>query len=375
MLKRIRYKIISGAAAAVAAGSAVLFAYFYAALPLNIYAGAGEELCGAGFAPASLKTTDNGAEYFFCGIPIKRAVVTEKERRYVIPSGEPFGVKVMSDGVIVTETAEGSPARKCGLKTGDVITSVNGTEVSTNEELAEAIKRSGEKADIVYRRGGSVVSASVGTVISDGERKIGAWVRDSAAGIGTLTFIDPETGEFGGLGHAVSDVTTGEPVPLGSGQITEAEVYDVVKGEKGTAGELCGRIISENETGEVLENTSTGIFGKYKGDFNGETVPVAFTQEVKTGAATIITALDDSEPREYSIEIERINLADLHGAKGMLIRITDPELLEKTGGIVRGMSGSPIIQNGRLAGAVTHVLLSDPSRGYAVFAESMPLVY
>ncbi len=374
MLKRIRYKIISGAAA-VAAGFAVLFTYFYAALPLNIYTGAGEELCGVGFAPASLKSTENGAEYFFCGIPIKRAVVTEKERRYVIPSGEPFGIKVLSDGVIVTDTTDGSPAQKCGLKTGDIITSVNGSEVSTNEELAEAISRSGERAVIVYRRGESEVSASVETVITNGEKKIGAWVRDSAAGIGTLTFIDPQTGEFGGLGHAVSDISTGKPVPLLSGQITEAEVYDVIKGEKGSAGELCGRILSEKETGEVLGNTPTGIFGQYTGEFDGEAIPVAFTQEVKTGSAAILASLDDSEPREYSIEIERINLADLRGAKGMLIKITDPTLLEKTGGIVRGMSGSPIIQDGKLVGAVTHVLLSDPTRGYAVFAESMPLVY
>lgn len=375
MLKRLPYKIISGAAAAVAAGTAALFTYFYAALPLNIYAGAGEELCGVGIAPASLKSTEDGAEYLFCGIPIKHAVVTEKERRYVIPSGEPFGIKVMSDGVIVTDTAEGSPARKSGLKTGDIITSVNGTEVSTNEELAAAIGCAGDIANIVYRRDGSEILTSVETVITDGERKIGAWVRDSAAGIGTLTFIDPETREFGGLGHAVSDISTGAPVPLGSGQITKAEVYGVIKGEKGCAGELCGRILTDNETGEVLENTPTGIFGQYIGEFDGDAIPVAFTQEVKTGAATVLTALDDDEPREYSIEIERINLADLRGAKGMLIKITDPVLLEKTGGIVRGMSGSPIIQDGRLAGAVTHVLLSDPTRGYAVFAERMPLVY
>lgn len=375
MIKRLRYKIVSGAAAAVAAGLAAVFAYLHAVLPLNICTETGAELCAAGFAPVSLKSTEDGAEYILAGIPIKRAEVTEKERRYVIPSGKPFGIKVMSDGVIVADTAEGSPARKSGLKTGDVITSVNGAEVFTNEELADAINSSGAFADIVFKRGDREISASVETVLSDGMRRIGAWVRDSAAGIGTLTFVDPETREFGGLGHAVSDISTGDPVPLASGQITEAEVYDVIKGEKGSAGELCGHILSECETGEVLRNTPTGVCGQYFGEIGGEAVPVAFTQEVRTGAASVLTAIDGGEPREYAIEIERINLADLRGSKGMLIKITDPELLEKTGGIVRGMSGSPIIQDGKLAGAVTHVLLSDPARGYAVFAESMPAVY
>ena len=371
MIKRIRSGIFCGAAAALAAGITAIYAYFYAALPVNINIEAGSSVSDTGFSPAYLKNTENGAEYFLCSIPIKRAVVTEQERRYVIPGGIPFGIKVMSDGVMVVSTADGSPAKEAGLKEGDVITSVNGTEVFTNSELSEAIQLSEGCADIVYERGGSEISTSVEPVISDGVPKIGAWVRDSAAGIGTLTFIDPQTGAFGGLGHAVSDATTGNMVPLRSGEITSADIYDVVKGEKGCAGELCGAILPNAEIGDVMKNAPTGIFGYYNGEICGEAVPVAFRQEVKTGEATILTTIDGGEPREYSIEIERINLPDLLGSKGMLIRITDPELLQKTGGIVRGMSGSPIIQNGRLAGAVTHVLLSDPARGYAVFAESM----
>lgn len=371
MIKRIRSGIISGAAAALAAGIAALYAYYYAALPLNINVEAGASLSDSGFAPAYLKSTENGARYYLCNIPIKRASVTERERRYVIPSGEPFGVKLMSDGVMVISAADGSPAKKAGLKEGDVITSVNGTEVFTNAELAQAIQLSGNCAEIVFERGESEISASVEPMISDGIPKIGAWVRDSAAGIGTLTFIDPQAKTFGGLGHAVSDATTGEAVPLRSGEISAAEIYSIIKGEKGCAGELCGAILPASDVGEVLKNTPTGVFGKYDGDICGEPIPAAFRQEVKTGKATILTTIDGGEPCEYSIEIERINLPDLLGSKGMLIRITDPELLEKTGGIVRGMSGSPIIQNGRLAGAITHVLVSDPTRGYAVFAESM----
>ena len=371
MIKRIRSGIFCGAAAAFAVSVTAIFAYFHAALPVNINIEAGSSVTDSGFSPAYLKRTENGAEYFLCSIPIKHAVVTEQERRYVIPGGIPFGIKVMSDGVMVVSTADGSPAKQAGLKEGDVITSVNGTEVFTNSELSEAIQMSEGCAEIVYERGGSEISASVEPTLTDGVQKIGAWVRDSAAGIGTLTFIDPKAGAFGGLGHSVSDPTTGKAVPLRSGEITTADIYDVVKGEKGCAGELCGAILSNYDIGCVTKNTPTGIFGSFEGEIRGDPVPVAFRQEVRTGGASILTTIDGCEPREYSIEIERINLPDLLGSKGMLIRITDPELLRKTGGIVRGMSGSPIIQNGRLAGAVTHVLLSDPTRGYAVFVESM----
>lgn len=381
MIRRVP-KIITGAAAAVLSGFAAFYAYLYAALPLNISAEAGAALGDVGFAPTSIRIAENGAEYFLGNIPIKHAEVTERERRFVIPGGKPFGIKMMSDGVMVIGAADGSPAEKAGLREGDVIVSVNGEEVCSNEELAEAIRKAGSCADIVYKRGESDISVSVETMRSDGVPKIGAWVRDSAAGIGTLTFIDPATGVFGGLGHAVSDATTGDPVPFKRGEITAADIYDIIPGEKGSAGELCGAMLPE-ELGEITCNTPAGVFGKlsderYGGDLDdlvtdltANTVPMAFRQEVKPGAATILTTIEGSEPREYSIEIERINLADLGGSKGMLIKITDPELLEKTGGIVRGMSGSPILQNGRLAGAITHVLVGDPTRGYAVFAESM----
>jgi len=294
-------------------------------------------------------------------------------RPIVMAGGMPFGIKIRSDGVMVISVTERSPAQRAGIKAGDVISIVNGEPVFTNAELAAAIQMSPETT-ILLRRNDAEILVTLTPENENGFLKIGAFVRDSAAGIGTLTFCEPETHTFGGLGHAVSDVTTGGAVPLGSGEITSAEIYDVVKGREGSAGELCGIILPNSDIGEITSNTSVGVFGtlseEYSGSF-GEPVPVAFRQEVKTGAAAILTTADGGFPKEYSIEIERLNLLDMNGSKAMIIRITDKELLSQTGGIVRGMSGSPILQNGRLVGAVTHVFVNDPTRGYAVFADTM----
>lgn len=368
---RKQLKIFTGTAAALTALFIAVFGYFYAALPCNINVESVSEFAGGGFSPAVLRQTPEGLSYYLGDLPIKTAEVSEKERVSVIPCGTPFGIKVKSDGVMVIEVAEKSPADRAGIKPGDVVVSVNGQEVCTNSELGEAVQLSADKTRIVLKRSGSEISVELTPENNGGTLKIGAWVRDSAAGIGTLTFLDPESLIFGGLGHAVSDVTTGGTVPLRSGEITSAEIYDVIKGKEGSAGELCGTILPNSDIGELAGNTPAGVFGRLSAPVEGTTVPVAFRQEVKTGEATVLTTVDGSEPREYSIEIERINLLDLNGSKGMVIRITDDELLEKTGGIVRGMSGSPILQDGMLVGAVTHVLVSDPTRGYAVFAESM----
>lgn len=350
---------------------AAVFGFFYTALPCDINVETNSEFAGGGFSPVILRQTSEGLSYYLGGLPIKTADVSEQPRPSVIPCGTPFGIKVRSDGVMVIEVAEKSPADRAGIKPGDVIISVNGKEVFTNSEIGEAVQLSSAHTEIILRRCGSELSVGLVPERVGKMLRIGAWVRDSAAGIGTLTFLEPDTLVFGGLGHAVSDVTTGDAVPLRSGQITSAEIYDVVKGKEGCAGELCGAILPNSDIGELSGNTAAGVFGRLSAPVEGETVPVAFRQEVKTGAATVLTTVDGGAPREYSIEIERINLLDLNGSKGMVIRITDEELLEKTGGIVRGMSGSPILQNGMLIGAVTHVLVSDPARGYAVFAESM----
>lgn len=294
-------------------------------------------------------------------------------RRVVMAGGMPFGIKIRSNGVMVISVAQKSPAERAGIKAGDIISVVNDTPVATNAELAAAIQMRLETT-ILLRRNDAEILVTLTPESENGFLKIGAFVRDSAAGIGTLTFCEPESRTFGGLGHAVSDVTTGGTVPLGSGEITSAEIYDVVKGKEGSAGELCGLILPNSDIGEITSNTSVGVFGKLSGDYSdsfGECVPVAFRQEVKPGSASILTTADGGSPKEYSIEIERLNLLDMNGSKAMVIRITDKELLSRTGGIVRGMSGSPILQNGRLVGAVTHVFVNDPTRGYAVFADTM----
>lgn len=362
--------MISGAAAVMAAFCTAIFVYFYAALPCNISADKNSALNG-GFSAARLKETDSGGFAFCLGnIPVKYAGISYKERPEVIPGGMPFGIKIRSDGVMVISVEDDSPAKNSGICAGDVIISVNGYSVSTNAEISERVQTS-DKTTIVFRRKDCDISVKLSPEKVGGELKIGAWVRDSAAGIGTLTYYEPSSGKFGGLGHAVSDVTTGEAVPLGEGEITNAQIYDIIRGREGSAGELCGLILPNSDIGTITGNSGAGVFGTLDEPLSGEPLPMAFRQEVQAGPATILTTIDGCTPKEYSIEIERINLLDLKGSKAMVIRITDEELLEKTGGIVRGMSGSPIIQNGRLAGAVTHVLVNDPTRGYAVFAETM----
>ncbi len=370
-MKNIKVKLFSGASTALVLSIAVFFGIFRAALPGVINFSPDCKLSECGFAGTTLCRTADGYAYYFGNIPIKTAKTVVKERQNVILCGTPFGIKIKSDGVMVVQTAEKSPAKDAGIREGDVIISVNGENVRTNSDISRAVQLCSDSTSVVLERDDREMCFEFTPKREDGCLKIGVFVRDSAAGVGTLTFIDPKTKTFGGLGHSVSDVTTGETIPLGSGEITRAEIFGIVKGKSGSAGELCGLIFPGSETGKLTKNTESGVFGDYSGEISGDIYPAAFKQEVKAGPAQILTTIDTNAPKAYSIEIERINLLDLEGSKSMVIKITDPELLEKTGGIVRGMSGSPIIQDGKFAGAVTHVLVNDPTRGYAVFAENM----
>lgn len=299
--------------------------------------------------------------------------------KMVIPSGMPVGVRMTAKGVVVCGMEEISgeygtdcPAKEAGLRTGDILYSVNGQEISSGTEFSKEVKDGagepvvieGERDDVRIR-----VTVQPARSEADGEYHLGLLVRDSMAGIGTVTYIDPSDGSYGALGHAVTELDSGTILPLQNGSLMPAEVVGISKGRKGIAGELIGAFRVETTLGTIDKNTSNGIFGKMlDSSIAGKAIPVAEPDEVKTGKAQIMTCVDGSKPKKYSIKIESVNGKN---GKSMSIRVTDNRLIEQTGGIVQGMSGSPIIQNGKLVGAVTHVLLNDPERGYGVFITTM----
>ena len=316
----------------------------------------------------------------FNAIPIKNSSLTVSSRHYVIPSGEIFGLRLFTEGVLIikTETVDTkngnvSPCEMAGLKKGDVILKVDGQEVVSSNALSETLSR-GDKTvfSVEYERNGKKHSTILNTYysVSQGKYKAGMWIRDSAAGIGTMTFYDPATGKFAGLGHGVCDIDTGEMLPFSDGDIVSARITGCYKGQKGKAGELCG-IFSPETIGILLSNNTKGVYGVLaKFSSRNEAIPIALKKEVKEGKAEIISTVDESVPCRYEVEISNINFTSGEN-KNMVIKITDVELIEKTGGIVQGMSGSPIIQDGKLVGAVTHVLVGDPTKGYGIVAETM----
>ncbi|MBQ3593496.1 MAG: SpoIVB peptidase [Clostridia bacterium] len=312
-------------------------------------------------------------------IPIKTVSANVISSRELVAAGSPFGVKLYTDGVLVVglgdvETAEGivSPAREAGIETGDVVLSVNGQNVMTNEDISRLVNDSEQEMEFEILRKDKSFKVKVKPAFTDAGNKIGMWVRDSTAGIGTVTFVDKQTGMFGGLGHGICDIDTGEIMPLLHGSVVTAQVNGVIKGKAGSPGELTGIINEKEEIGTILKNTQTGVYGTLSDLGVIDTSRLYETcsrSGVKTGKATIICDVGDGT-KEYAVEIEKV-YNGTSKTKNMSIRVTDKELLSKTGGIVQGMSGSPIIQNGKLIGAVTHVLVNDSSKGYAIFIENM----
>lgn len=312
--------------------------------------------------------------------PIKSAKVKVSRRRYVVPGGNAFGIRLYTKGVMIiridevtTSSGNISPGKKAGLKEGDMIISVDGVDVYRNRELSAMLAASGGKTlKLVIERDSKKKEMEFTPVYCSEDKtyKGGLWVRDSTAGIGTVTWYDRVTGIFAGLGHAVCDADTGEIMPLSGGDAVEAEIKGCYKGTSGSAGELCG-VFSSGTIGNLYINGETGIYGIMDSfDENKNVIPVALRQEVKAGAARIISTVDGDGATYYDIEIEKVFNTD-DTQRNMIIKVTDPRLLEKTGGIVQGMSGSPIIQNGMLVGAVTHVFVDDPTEGYGIFAENM----
>lgn len=290
----------------------------------------------------------------------------------LVPGGGAVGIRMTTDGVVVAgisevETSSGkrSPAADAGLKKGDVITRLGGSEIATAQDFKAALSAlDGSKTTVTFERGGKQkqlnITPAQGT---DGAWKLGLWLRDGISGVGTLTFYDPATGVYGALGHCISG-DDGEALPLGDGGIYGTEIVGIVQGTVGAPGQLDGKTDAAAFLGDIRINCGCGIFGT--ADFDGETME---TGEFETGPATIRCTLEGSQTREYGIEIKKV-YSSSEGTTVMLT-VTDPELIALTGGIVQGMSGSPIIQNGRLVGAVTHVFVNDPTSGYGVSIEDM----
>ena len=328
---------------------------------------------------SSQNTSDrsNAKIMLFDSIPVKDLNVNVTQRKNVILGGTPFGIRIYTDGLVVSGTSSvgnKNPSHEAGIQNGDIILSVNGQKTDTNEQLLSAVEKSrGNPLEVKATHDGKEYFTKITPVFDESLKKyrIGLMVRDSCAGIGTMTFIDAENGTFAGLGHGICDASSGSLMPLEKGDIVNAEITSVTKSICGNPGALTGIFSDTSPKGTISANSRLGIYGTlYHPDFSQNTVPVAFKQEVQRGYAQILTTVDSSSPKFYDISIEDISYNN-HSPKNMIIKITDKNLLEKTGGIVQGMSGSPIIQNGMLAGAVTHVFVNDTTEGYAVFAENM----
>ena len=334
--------------------------------------------------PVSVKI-DDGKESaqakLFGVVGVKNVALRRESPRKVLLAGTLFGLRMYSDGVMVVGLSDFrsdgkrvNPARTSGIRRGDVIHSVNGSGVSSNAEFAEIITHSEGAVTIGYTdEDGAEKSVRLTPAYSDedGCLKTGMWIRDSAAGIGTLTYIDPETGAFGGLGHGICDSDTHDIIPIQDGGIFPAFVVGIKPGAKGSAGEIRG-YLSGDETGVLLGNTSYGAFGIYTAELpEFDEYEAAVKQEIRRGKAKILcTVTPEGKPELYDAVIEKINYSG-EATKNMIISVTDERLLNVTGGIIQGMSGSPIIQNGKFVGAVTHVFVNSPSKGYAIFAENM----
>lgn len=312
-------------------------------------------------------------------LPVRtiRAVVTE--RPTVTVCGTPFGVKMFSEGALVVgfsdvNTAAGpeNPAKAAGLRLGDRVIRIGSTATEDNDAVKQALEAAqGSAVEVVYVRSGEQRQTSLTPVwdASSAQWRAGMWVRDSSAGVGTLTFADEEKGVFAGLGHPISDSDTGESIALRSGEIVPCQITGCSKGTAGSPGELKGRFLSAHAIGTIRINGENGVYGSTRAQFAGQKMEVAFAQEVEAGDAEIWTTTSGETPRAYRVKIEKISDADPR--RNMVLRVVDRELLAQTGGIVQGMSGSPVVQNGRLVGAVTHVLVNDPTRGYGIFAQTM----
>lgn len=292
--------------------------------------------------------------------------------RMLVPVGHTVGIKLFSRGVVVVKLTDGgTPARSCGLRTGDVIEECGGAAVTSTEQFQSLLQENGDsETDLQVRRDGGSMTLSVAPAQNDqGVYCIGAWIRDSMAGIGTMTFYDPATGVFGALGHGITDTDTALLMPFSNGSILPSTVKAVKRGETGAAGELRGDFDLTRDLGQLYANTSAGIFGTLETD-GLKNDGAMFAGQPKAGPAVIRSNVQGDQVVEYDIEILKV-VPGAGDGRDMVISVTDPELIAITGGIVQGMSGSPVIQDGKIVGAVTHVLLNEPTKGYGISIENM----
>ena len=317
---------------------------------------------------------------------IKSVDVSVLPRTTVIPVGNIAGVKLYTNGVLVVGMSEiegedsktYKPYENTGIEEGDTIIKINDNLISSTDDLIEKVNMSkGEKVEIEYIHDEETKECSITPVkTSKEEYKLGLWVRDSAAGVGTVTFYEPSTQSFGALGHGITDIDTGDLLNIASGEFVTAKVLNIKKGENGNPGKIQGTVEEQETIGDITKNTEFGIYGKIQdlSSLNIDTskeMEVAMREEIELGKATILCSLDNQTVKEYEIEITKIYRDNNYNNKSMEIKVTDEELIEKTGGIIQGMSGSPIIQNGKFIGAVTHVLVNSSTEGYAIFGDLM----
>jgi stage IV sporulation protein B len=322
------------------------------------------------------------------GFPIKKVDVNVLKDFKVIPGGQSIGVKLNSVGVLVvghhqvsTDNGKKSPGEIAGIKVGDIITKINGQRIEKMTDVAPFVKDSGENGKplkVVISRENGEFTTDLQPLKDENEEtyKLGLYIRDSAAGIGTMTFYDPKSMKYGALGHVISDMDTKKPIVVEDGQIVRSTVTSIEKGSNGDPGEKLARFSSDREIiGDIKRNSPFGIFGELNKDIsNGildKPLPIALSHQVKEGPAQILTVVDNDKVEFFDIEIVSTIPQKFPATKGMVLKVTDKKLLEKTGGIVQGMSGSPIIQDGKLIGAVTHVFVNDPTSGYGVHIEWM----
>ncbi|QGQ47166.1 SpoIVB peptidase [Metabacillus sediminilitoris] len=335
------------------------------------------------------KKAGEGAVVFdLAGFPVKKVGVNVLPDFKVIPGGQSIGVKLNTLGVLVVghhqiNTPEGnkSPGEIAGVQVGDIITNINGKKIEQMSDVTPFIQeagKSGKPLDLVLNREEKEIKTKLYPLKDENDRsfRIGLYIRDSAAGIGTMTFFDPKSKKYGALGHVISDMDTKKPIVVEDGQIVRSTVTSIEKGSNGNPGEKLARFSGDREViGNITRNSPFGIFGKLRQDINNgvmdEALPIALSNEVKEGPAKILTVVNNDKVEQFDVEVVSSVPQKFPATKGMVIKITDKELLEKTGGIVQGMSGSPIIQNGKVIGAVTHVFVNDPTSGYGVHIEWM----